>query len=856
VADIADQLKDALRNRYVVERELGRGGMATVWLARDLKHGRPVALKVLRPELSAILGSERFLREIQLTAALQHPHILPLLDSGEAAGVLYYVMPYVEGESLRHRLERDEQLPLEEALQLTRGVAAALEYAHRLGVIHRDIKPENILLYQGEPMVADFGIALAAASAGRVRLTETGLSLGTPAYMSPEQASSPAAVDERSDQYSLACVLYEMLAGKPPYTAPTAQAVIAKRFSEPVPHLGTIRSVPAGVEAAVTRALAKAPADRFPSVAAFAAALDQAPPRRLVSRRMAALLGGVAAGGALALAAFLLRPAPPRASMVSRQFTFTGMAGRPAIAPDGHVVTYVSGQRSVVVQSIDGGEPWALNASARYADGPRWTGDGRAVVFVGMQDSLHLAATYAAPREGGAVTRVLEDQVLLDTGPDSTTIVRMPRERPRIEVLDWRTGAALRTIALPDSLQSQGFESVIWSPDRAVFAFEARGAIWTIPAGSGTATRLATGHWPRWAESSRAVYFLDGAPGSEALHRVAVARASGVPAGPIVRLAALPGAKDFDVRGRLLAYTLASTSAQVRALRFGSGGTVVEDRRLTAGTGRATGVAISADGRQVAFSQVRGQEEDVFIVPFEGGGTHPVASSRAVERAPAWSPDGRQLAYVREDTSGGRVVVLDLASGTTRQLGPITAIIYPAMTESRASWSADAAHLSWFGPDRRHATVFDLRTQERRVLALPDSAGSAYGEVLLSPDGRTLVASALRRWTDWGEVWTTPSGSSRWEQVHGPFGESYPIAWSADGWLYLQNHHAFSTDYGPLRWELWRMRGVSGRPALVAQMPEGCDQLSISADGTRAVCVNHRTESDVYLATDFDPAPP
>ena len=448
----------------------------------------------------------------------------------------------------------------------------------------------------------------------------------------------------------------------------------------------------------------------------------------------------------------------------------------------------------------------AVNASARYADGPRWTRDGRAVVFVSMEDSLHLAATYSALREGGAVTRVLDDQVLLDTGPDSTTIVRMPRERPRIEVLDWRSDTVLRTVALPDSLQSQGFESVVWSPDQAVFAFEARGAIWTVPAGGGAATRLATGRWPRWAESSRGVYFLDGAPGSEALYRVGVARGSGAPAGPVVQLASLPGAKDFDVRGRLLAYTLASTSAQVRALRFGSGGTVVEDRRLTGGTGRATDVAISADGRQVAFSQVRGQEEDVFIVPFEGGSTHPVASSRAVERAPAWSPDGRRLAYVREDTSGRGVVVLDLASSMTSQLGAIPEITYPAGTESRASCSADGAHLSWFGPDRRHVTVVDVRTQERQVLALPDSAGSAYGEVLLSAEGRTLATSALRRWTDWGEVWTTPADGSHWEQLHGPFGESYPIAWPADGWLYLQNHHAFSTDYGPLHWELWRMR--------------------------------------------------
>src|SRR3954464_15151322 len=283
----ASPLAEALRDRYAIEKGLGRGGMATVYLARDLKHDRLVAVKVLRPDLAAVLGGERFLREIGPTAQLQHPHILNLLDSGEAAGFLYYVMPYIEGESLRERLTREGQLPIDQALRITRGVAAALDYAHQRGVIHRDIKPENILLHQGEPMGAAFGGGLAAASAGRERLTETGLSLGTPAYMSPEQASASPRLDGRTDQYSLACVLYEMFAGEPPYTGPTAQAIIAKRFSEPVPHLSSVRSVPPAVEQAVTRALARSPADRFPTVAAFTAALERGEPRRRLSRRMA-----------------------------------------------------------------------------------------------------------------------------------------------------------------------------------------------------------------------------------------------------------------------------------------------------------------------------------------------------------------------------------------------------------------------------------------------------------------------------------------------------------------------------------------------------------------------------------------
>jgi eukaryotic-like serine/threonine-protein kinase len=267
-------LSDALRDRYALERELGRGGMATVYLAQDLKHGRPVALKVLHPELAATLGPERFLREIHTAARLHHPHILPLFDSGEAAGQLWYTMPYVAGESLRDLLRREVQLSIEDALRITDQVAMALDCAHRHEVIHRDIKPENILLEGGQAVVADFGLARAVDAAGGERLTGTGLALGTPAYMSPEQASGQRGLDGRSDVYSLGCVLYEMLAGEPPFTGPTLRAVIAKRIMEPIPHLRTVReNVPEAVEQAVIKALAKVPADRFPTAGDFTAAL-------------------------------------------------------------------------------------------------------------------------------------------------------------------------------------------------------------------------------------------------------------------------------------------------------------------------------------------------------------------------------------------------------------------------------------------------------------------------------------------------------------------------------------------------------------------------------------------------------
>jgi TolB-like protein len=299
-----ERLKAALADRYTLDRELGRGGMAVVWLAHDLKHDRPVALKIMRPELAATLGPARFLREIRLCARLQHPHILAVLDSGAVgqpnggAEVLWFTMPFVEGESLRSRLVREGQLPLADSLRIAREMADGLHYAHQHGVIHRDIKPENILLAGTHALIADFGIARAlAADEGRDdRLTDTGLALGTPHYMSPEQAAGERALDARSDIYSLGCVLYEMLAGEPPFTGPNQQAILAKRLTGPAPHVSTVREIPPAVDRAVSRALARTPGDRFAAAADFAAALDtvaqsETAPRRTV--RAIALAAGL-----------------------------------------------------------------------------------------------------------------------------------------------------------------------------------------------------------------------------------------------------------------------------------------------------------------------------------------------------------------------------------------------------------------------------------------------------------------------------------------------------------------------------------------------------------------------------------
>jgi tetratricopeptide (TPR) repeat protein/tRNA A-37 threonylcarbamoyl transferase component Bud32 len=342
-------LAKALASRYRVERELGAGGMATVFLAHDLKHEREVAIKVLHPELGAALGADRFLAEIRITANLQHPHILPLLDSGEADGLLYYVMPFVAGGSLRTRLERESQLPVGEALRITKEVASALAYAHARGIIHRDIKPENIVLgaAEGGPppaLLADFGIARSID--GSMRKTSTGVTLGTAAYMSPEQATAEPNIDGRSDMYSLGCVLYEMLAGEPPFTGPNARAILVKAMSEPVRPVSRFRnSVPPHVDAALITALGRSPADRFPDAASFIAALEgdnaqatgsgagaKSPARRWITKGLAVPIVGGIALGAIAWGV-LSRPKVASAEIPSvRVERFTTLAGDTASA--------------------------------------------------------------------------------------------------------------------------------------------------------------------------------------------------------------------------------------------------------------------------------------------------------------------------------------------------------------------------------------------------------------------------------------------------------------------------------------------------------------------------------------------
>ena len=458
MSDPVTRLNAALEGRYTIERELGEGGMATVYLADDLKHQRKVAVKVLKPELAAVVGAERFLAEIKTTANLTHPHILPLFDSGEADNFLFYVMPHIEGESLRERIDREKQLGVDDAVAITQKVAGALDYAHEHGVVHRDIKPGNILLSeQGEPLVADFGIALAVAQAGAGRITETGLSLGTPHYMSPEQATGDRDVDPRSDVYALGCVLYEMLAGQPPFSASTAQAVLVKILTADAPSITSERrTVPPNVGHALAQALEKLPADRFTSAAEFGAALADPSFTYEVRARTSV---GTPTPEAVA-------PSPQVTGIDRRAFAAVTVAAL-ALAAWGWLRPTPTLVPGVPIRSeVTGLDLTAGGRGARFAISP----DDRWIVSVHAEDDLGQSL----------YIRSAEDP-------------------------EWRP--------LPNT---EGALFPTFSPDGQWVAFQVGGTISKVPITGGVALPVASGEFPHWGVGDVIVYQQDGA-----IHRVA-----------------------------------------------------------------------------------------------------------------------------------------------------------------------------------------------------------------------------------------------------------------------------------------------------------------------------------------------
>jgi len=671
-----ERLKQSLVECYRIERELGQGGMATVYLAEDLKHRRKVALKVLRPELAAIIGAERFLQEIEVTANLQHPNILPLYDSGSADGFLYYVMPYVEGESLRDKLAREKQLGVDESVALARQVAAALEYAHRHGVVHRDIKPENILLPSGQALVADFGIALAVSQAGGSRMTETGMSLGTPHYMSPEQATGDRTLDARTDIYALGCVTYEMLAGEPPYLGNTAQAIVAKILTEPpVPVRRRRASVPPHVEAAVQHALSKLPADRFASAAEFSAALNNPGftlpgtsalalgdngPVRIWKRR--ALLGfGLTALLAAVVLVGVFKPrrvTPPGVSRFAIELPKgeairQGGFGRMAMSSDGRRFVYVAtrenGGSQLVLRELS-----QLHATpipgTELAYSPFFSPDGKSVGFfagtsgvlplkvLGLQGgpAITLADTGLAPMGASWGT----DGYVYFSGNAGLLRVRAtggPLER----ITEVRKGEILHT--WPDVLPG------------------GRGVLFTILHGSANARDLAVvdlktkaitvlgqGTYPRYARTGHLVYVReDGALLAAAFDPVAL-KLTGSPVALIDSIA-------------LRTYGVGDVAfGQNGTLLYGSGVTGLEHLAWITRDGKPSLVdpgwtadfithALSPDGKRLVVSLLtEGPNRDLWVKELDAGPLTRFTFDGQVNQRPEWSGDGKLITYISD----------------------------------------------------------------------------------------------------------------------------------------------------------------------------------------------------------------
>jgi eukaryotic-like serine/threonine-protein kinase len=687
VTVVTSHLADALRDRYVLERELGRGGMATVYLARDLRHDRLVALKVILPELGALLGPERFLGEIRVTAHLQHPNLLPLFDSGEAAGLLYYTMPYVEGESLRQRLLRERQLPVNEAIRMAGAIAGALDYAHRHGILHRDLKPENILLADAHPVVADFGIALAVTNAGGARVTQTGLSLGTPQYMSPEQATGDRVLDGRTDVYSLGAVLYEMLTGDPPHTGSTVQAVIAKVLTERPKSMRAVRdTIPEHVDAAVECALAKLPADRWPTAAQFASALQDGAPNAALaglhhgrtstglpwrqrarrSRIWTFLPWGLLGAVGLVLAARewgtpRMHPAPVRFTLsipeserlIELPFTMQPIA----TAPDGRAIAYVGragGSSMLYVRRLDELRVRPLPGT-ESAQTPFFSYDGRWIAFIvpGREQGFILKKVRT---DGGSVATIAEVPGLARAGRLGPGIVGVGGAWSADNMIVLGSELGLLRVGATGGLPQQ-LTTVDTMKGEVVHAWphflpDGRGLIFGIMAGPNQQTsRLATAslddtaHVPLLERGAIPVGVLSGA--------LIFAPGDGT-------LAAVP----FDLQRRRLTGEPITIVDSVQAASISENGTLVYVRgsglsRLALVDMRGNRVGGSEDWRQYDFPRISPDGRRIAVGIREPGSArvdiwvYDIVSkvlSRLTTTGesfrPEWTPDGRRVAYL------------------------------------------------------------------------------------------------------------------------------------------------------------------------------------------------------------------
>ena len=783
MTDPVTRLNAALQGRYKVERQLGEGGMATVYLADDLRHERKVALKVLKPELAAVVGAERFLAEIKTTANLQHPHILPLHDSGEADGFLFYVMPYVEGESLRERIDRDHQLPVDDAVRIATNVAEALDYAHSHGVIHRDIKPANILLHAGKPVISDFGIALAVGAAGGGRLTETGLSLGTSHYMSPEQATGDAHVGPATDIYALGCVLYEMLTGDPPYVGSTAQAVLGKIIQgAPVSATQIRKSVPANVDAAIRKALEKLPADRFTGAQEFARALGDP-----AFRHGAEAVAGVAVGGgpwnrltvattvaaavfALAFGWSVMGPEPPpsverfQSPLNEREAPI----GPFELTPDGSALVYVgpgeSGEGSRLwirswdeldARPIPGTE--GVNRAVFFALSP----DGREVAFVESQGATDGGPLRVVPLAGGP-SRTLAESAYMAGWSDYGWVyfmgvdlaIRRVRESggPAETVTELSQGEFFHFFPQP----LPGGRHLLFGVWRAADGSDA--AVWAVDLETRERKLLTPGTNALYTASG---HLLFGTTDGRLMAAPFDARRAEL-TGDAVPVA--EGLATDPVRG-WVTYSVSDDGSLVYAAgTAGTGGQVTGELVWVTRSGEATpvspgetlrwprlgqnnGLRLSPDGSRVAFTNEVDGSVDIWTETLPDGSMSRLTFDRALDQNPAWTPDGRSITFASQ-----RATVSDTVVFTTFRFRLWTTPANGAgeaefVYSSSDFWAADGV----WSPDG-----------EWLVMRRNPSSGSPTHDILMLRPGVDSVATPLIVTEQFAEFYPEISRDGRW----------------------------------------------------------------------------------------------
>jgi Tol biopolymer transport system component len=776
VTAVESPLADALAGRYAIERELGQGGMATVYLARDLRHERLVALKVLRPELAASLGAERFLREIKLAAQLQHPHILPLHDSGEAGGFLYYVMPYVEGESLRARLARGGELPIHDAVKILLEVTDALAYAHGRGVVHRDIKPDNVMLSGRHALVTDFGVAKAVSEAtGRQQLTTAGVALGTPAYMAPEQATADPNVDHRADLYALGVLGYELLTGHPPFAGRTAQETLAAQVTQRPEPPGVRRpACPPGLETVIMRCLEKRPADRWQTADELLAQLEPlATPSGGTTPTTTRPLGAIADPAShstwrrwvvpaalllllgAALAFFLNRRSPEVRLGRRVQLTLDpGLEIDPALSPDGGLLAFVAGplgQTRLYVRQVDGGTPVALTrTSGGFVRLPRWSPDGRRLLFL-SERGLEIMPALGGPSK--LILAVERGEWADGTwSPNGDSIALAIGDSVYVRPLE--AGTARGVARLPEA------HSCAWSPDgrrlacvsgnrqfvtNEEFGNRAASSVWLVPVDGGSPLQVtddeALNMSPAWLPDGGKLLYISDRDGGRDLYQLSLSR-TGRPTGGATRLTTGLNAARVSVAadGRRLAYAVYSQTANVWSLPIPTSGvtSVSRAKPITTGAQVIEGWDVSVDRQWLAFDSDRGGTPQLYRMPIKGNGeVEQLTAGAEPAFAPAISPDQREIVY-HAFRQGTRQVFAMPAEG-----GPPTQVTTGAAHSQNAEWSPDGRALAILRAYRTPAQDIALVSRDARGRwGAPRTLFKLGLQGVWSPDGRSVLIAA------------------------------------------------------------------------------------------------------------------